>query len=243
MALALLESARKAGESFELILTDMHMPEMDGFAMVERIRAEHLSSGAAIVMLTSGGGRKDIERCQELGVSAYLLKPVRQEELRETIERLLGAREETKLRPAERTAQGKTPKKTAESMRVLVAEDNMVNQWLIQRLLEKRGHRVTLANNGREAAALAEQESFDLIFMDVQMPEMDGFEATETIRARERKSGARTPIIALTAHAMKGDREKCLAGGMDDYLTKPIQPAELDGILERWAARMVTGKA
>jgi CheY-like chemotaxis protein len=125
-----------------------------------------------------------------------------------------------------------------EVLRVLVVEDNAVNQRLIQRLLEKRGHRVTVANNGREAAEAVQSESFDLVFMDVQMPEMDGFEATATIREREKGGGAHLPIVALTAHAMKGDREKCLERGMDDYLTKPIQPQELDAILERWSARV-----
>ena len=113
-----------------------------------------------------------------------------------------------------------------------------MNQRLILRLLEKRGHHVTLAGNGREAVDAVARESFDLVFMDVQMPELDGFEATASIRLGERVTGGRLPIIALTAHAMKGDREKCLDGGMDDYLTKPIQPAELEALLERWSVRV-----
>ena len=120
-------------------------------------------------------------------------------------------------------------------LRVLVAEDNAVNQKLIVRLLEKRGHRVTVAGNGREAVDAAARASFDLVLMDMQMPEMDGFEATAMIRVGERRSGAHLPIVALTAHAMKGDREKCLAAGMDDYLSKPIQPGELEEVLARFA--------
>ena len=238
MALAMMESSREAGEAFDLIVTDMHMPEMDGFQLVEQMRRGQMGKGATIVMLTSAGGRKDVERCQKLGVSAYLLKPIRQAELRQTIARVLGARTEEKTRQPERPAKQAAADKSTESLSVLVAEDNAVNQRLILRLLEKRGHRVTVASNGRDALDATGRESFDLVFMDLQMPEMDGFEATATIRARERGTGAHLPIVALTAHAMKGDREKCLAGGMDDYLTKPIQPPELEALLERWSARV-----
>jgi len=122
-------------------------------------------------------------------------------------------------------------------LRILLVEDNPVNQRLETRLLEKRGHRVVLAANGREALDALEKESFDLVLMDVQMPEMDGFEATAAIREREKASGVRLPVIALTAHAMKDDRERCLAAGMDDYLTKPIQPRELHELLENYVAR------
>jgi CheY-like chemotaxis protein len=124
-----------------------------------------------------------------------------------------------------------------EFLRVLVVEDNPVNQRLASRLLEKRGHRVTVTANGREAVESVEKQTFDLILMDVQMPEMDGFEATAVIRNREKHNGGHVPIIALTAHAMKGDRERCLAEGMDGYLTKPIRSQELDEVLETYLAR------
>ncbi|OLC94229.1 MAG: hypothetical protein AUH86_15005 [Acidobacteria bacterium 13_1_40CM_4_58_4] len=236
-ALAQLVAARKAGDAFGLIVTDMHMPKMDGFALVERIRRRPELSAATIMMLTSAGHRGDAERCQKLGVSAYLLKPIRQSELREAIARVLGAREqEGKIPLITRFSLGDA-RDGSDSLRVLVAEDNPVNQRLIVRLLEKRGHRVALADNGRQALAALEKESFDLVLMDVQMPEMDGFEAASKIRMREKSIGSHQTIIALTAHAMKGDREECLARGMDGYLTKPIRPQELDEVLARCGAR------
>jgi two-component system sensor histidine kinase/response regulator len=188
-------------------------------------------------MLTSAGHRGDAARCQELGVAAYLLKPIRQSELREAIARVLGAREQDGAIPLITRFSLQDAREPSAFLRVLLAEDNLVNQRLAVRLLEKRGHRVVVAGNGREALQALEKDSFDLVFMDVQMPEMDGLEATAAIRERETRSGLHQPIIALTAHAMKGDREKCLAGGMDGYLTKPIRPQELDDILEDYLAR------
>ncbi len=236
-ALTQLVAARKAGDAFGLIVTDMHMPKMDGFELVERIRRRPELSTATIMMLTSAGHRGDAERCQKLGVSAYLLKPIRQSELREAIARVLGAREqEGKIPLITRFSLGDA-RDGSDFLRVLVAEDNAVNQRLIVRLLEKRGHRVVLADNGRQALAALEKETFDLVLMDVQMPEMDGFEATNAIRMREKSIGSHQTIIALTAHAMKGDREECLARGMDGYLTKPIRPQELDEVLARCGAR------
>jgi two-component system, sensor histidine kinase and response regulator len=170
-------------------------------------------------------------------VAAYLLKPIRQSELREAIARVLGAREQDGAIPLITRFSLQDAREPSAFLRVLLAEDNLVNQRLAVRLLEKRGHRVVVASNGREALEALEKDSFDLVFMDVQMPEMDGLEATAAIRERETRSGLHQPIIALTAHAMKGDREKCLAGGMDGYLTKPIRPQELDDILEDYLAR------
>jgi signal transduction histidine kinase/CheY-like chemotaxis protein len=240
-ALAQLESAKAEGAPFALVLTDMHMPNMDGFTLIEQIRKRPGLSAATIMMLTSAGHRGDAARCQELGVAAYLLKPIRQSDLQAAIARVLGAREQ----PAgaaliTRFSLQKNAQEPSSSMRVLLAEDNAVNQRLAVRLLEKRGHHVKVAGNGREALAALEKESFDLVFMDVQMPEMDGMEATAAIREKEKQSGQHQLIIALTAHAMKGDREKCLAQGMDGYLTKPIRPQELDDILTEYAARMGT---
>jgi CheY-like chemotaxis protein len=236
-ALDQLSAAREAGEPFGLILTDMHMPKMDGFTLIERIRERPELATATIMMLTSAGHRGDAARCQELGVAAYLLKPIRQLELREAIARVVGTREHESAIPLITRFSLHDPLDSSRSLRVLLAEDNPVNQRLALRLLEKRGHRVALAGNGREALDALEKEKFDLIFMDVQMPELDGLAATANIREKEKGSGLHQPIIALTAHAMKGDREKCLAAGMDGYLTKPIRPQELEEILDDYVMR------
>jgi CheY-like chemotaxis protein/nitrogen-specific signal transduction histidine kinase len=236
-ALAKLSEAQEASAPFALILMDMHMPEMDGFELIERIRQGKDSSTATIMMLTSAGHRGDAARCQELGVAAYLLKPIRQSELREAIARVLGAREQKGAIPLITRYSLHDAREPSSSLRVLLVEDNPVNQRLASRLLEKRGHSVVVAGNGLEALGALEKESFDLVFMDVQMPVMDGFEATVAIRRKEGAGGVRLPIVALTAHAMKGDREKCLAVGMDGYLTKPIRPQELDEILRTYLER------
>jgi PAS domain S-box-containing protein len=235
-ALAQLVSAWESGESFRLILTDMHMPKMDGFAFIEQIRHRPELSTATIMMLTSAGHRGDAERCRELGVAAYLLKPIRQSELREAIARVLGAKEQEGAIPLITRYSLQDAREPGTSLRVLLAEDNVVNQRLATRLLEKRGHRVVVAANGREALAVLAKERFDVVLMDVQMPEMDGLETTAAIREKEKGTGFRLPVIALTAHAMKGDREKCLASGMDGYLSKPIRPQELDDILQSYTA-------
>jgi signal transduction histidine kinase/CheY-like chemotaxis protein len=236
-ALAKLSEAQDAGEPFALILMDMHMPKMDGFELIERIRKRPDSSTATIMMLTSAGHRGDAARCQELGVAAYLLKPIRQSELREAIARVLGAREQKGAIPLITRYSLHDAREPLASLRILLAEDNPVNQRLASRLLEKRGHSVVVAGNGREALEALEKGRFDLVIMDVQMPEMDGFEATAAIRMKEGASGIRLPVVALTAHAMKGDREKCLAGGMDGYLSKPIRPQELDELLQVYLSR------
>jgi len=189
------------------------------------------------MMLTSAGHRGDAARCHELGVAAYLLKPIRQSELREAIALVLGARNQKGAIPLITRYSLHDAREPSRSLRVLLAEDNPVNQRLASRLLEKKGHSVLVVANGLEALEAVEKERFDLVFMDVQMPVMDGFEATTAIRKREGAGGIRLPIVALTAHAMKGDREKCLAGGMDGYLSKPIRPQELDEVLQDYLAR------
>ena len=236
-ALAELASARNEGRAFGLIVTDMHMPKMDGFEFVEHIREKPELCTATIMMLTSAGHRGDAERCQKLGVSAYLLKPIRQSELREAIAKVLGAREQEGMIPLVTRYSLGDARDRSEMLRILVAEDNLVNQRLVVRLLEKRGHRVVVAINGKEALAALEKETFDIVLMDVQMPEMDGFEATAAIRKKEKSNRQHQIIVAFTAHAMKGDHEKCLAGGMDGYLSKPIRPQELDEVLARYGAR------
>jgi len=236
-ALRKFSEAQQAGQPYALILTDSQMPTMDGFELIEKIRQVPEASAATIIMLTSAGHRGDAVRCKQLGIAAYLLKPIRQSELREAIARVLGAREQKGAAPLFTRYSIQDVAGQTTSLHILLAEDNPVNQRLASRLLEKRGHSVVVAGNGREALDALEKESFDLIFMDVQMPVMDGFEATAAIREKERAGGVRLPIVALTAHAMKGDREKCLAGGMDSYLTKPIRPQELDEVLRGYASR------
>jgi PAS domain S-box-containing protein len=226
-----LVRARAAGAPFPVALIDCRMPDMDGFALATRIKQEPALTGCTILMLTSDDRPGDMARCRQLGIAAYLVKPIRQSELLDAIVTALGSPSAEPARPAPappvRAAGG--------GLRVLLAEDNQVNQRLAVRLLEKRGHRVSVADNGREAVAAHTAQPFDLILMDVQMPEMDGFEATAAIRARERDGAPRVPIVAMTAHAMKGDRERCLLAGMDDYLAKPIQAAELYEVIERIA--------
>jgi two-component system, sensor histidine kinase and response regulator len=238
-ALAELLAAHKAQARYCLILLDMHMPQMDGFTLVERIRQSPELSTAIVMMLTSAGHRGDALRCRELGISAYLLKPIRQSELREAIARVLGAGEQKGAIPLITRYSLHDAREPASVLRVLLAEDNLVNQRLVVRLLEKRGHRVVVAANGHEALQVLDKESFDLVLMDLQMPKMGGLAATVALRKKEmeRGSGRHQSVIALTAHAMKGDREQCMAAGMDGYLSKPIRPQELDEALEKCLAR------
>jgi signal transduction histidine kinase/CheY-like chemotaxis protein len=241
-ALRDLVAAHQQGQAYRLILLDMHMPKMDGFQFVQRLREHPELSAATIMMLTSAGHRGDAERCKGLGISAYLLKPIRQSELREAIAKVLGAKEQSKAIPLITRYSLYDARDPESVLRVLLVEDNHVNQRLASRMLEKRGHRVKVAGNGREALEAVEKESFDIVFMDLQMPEMDGYEATAAIRDRERGTGSHLPIVALTAHAMVEDRDRCLAAGMDAYLTKPIKPRELDDLLETYLARRAAGK-
>ena len=242
-ALNALLAARETKGPFDLILTDMHMPRMDGFGLVEEIKKRPGLSTSTIMMLTSGGQRGDAKRCGELGISAYLLKPVRQAELKEAIIRVLTS-QPSAGKPAMITRDSLHEKDGQRiSLTILLAEDNPVNQKLAIRLLEKRGHKVTVACNGKQALAAIEARSFegtpyDLVLMDVQMPEMDGLEATTLLREREKLSGLHQPIVAMTALVMKGDRERCLAAGMDAFLSKPIRTQELDDVLDSYTAQL-----
>jgi two-component system sensor histidine kinase/response regulator len=224
-ALTALRQAKETGNRTMLLLLDAQMPGMDGFSLMEKIRQDPELPTATVMMLTSGGQRGDAARCRELGISAYLTKPVRQWELQEAILSVLGMarqrNDSTKLLTRY------TLHQTRRRLRVLLAEDNAINRELVVRILSKRGHAVVVAANGKQAVSALETQSFDVVLMDVQMPEMDGFEATAAIRQKEKANGAHVPIIALTAHAMKGDRERCLAGGMDGYVSKPVQAEEL----------------
>jgi two-component system, sensor histidine kinase and response regulator len=236
MALGALIAAFKEGAPYGLILTDMHMPKMDGFTLVEHIKLRPELCASTIMMLTSGGQRGDAARCGELGISAYLLKPVRQSELREAIARVLGAKDQTGEIPM--VTQSSLRENTADKkLHILLAEDNPVNQKLAIRLLEKRGHQVVLAGNGLEALSALEAGSYDLVLMDVQMPIMDGLEATRVLREKENGTERHQAVVAMTALVMKGDRERCMAAGMDGYLTKPIRPQELDDVLDSYLPR------
>jgi CheY-like chemotaxis protein len=223
-ALRTLAQAREASEPFTLVLTDAAMPEMDGFQLAGEIRKNPQLSGTAILMLTSAGQRGDAARCRELGLEGYLTKPVSQSELLDAVLRVAGSK-----RPAAKPVlvTRHSLREEGRSLRILLAEDNVVNQLLASRLLEKQGHHVVTAGNGRAVLERLEKATFDLILMDIQMPEMDGFEATAIIRKKEESTGKHLPIIAMTAHAMEGDRERCLAAGMDGYVSKPVRLLDL----------------
>jgi PAS domain S-box-containing protein len=227
-ALELLADAQARGKPFRLLLLDVNMPGMDGFQLTERIAELHVHQGHPIMMITSSGVRGDAARCREMGISAYLSKPVKQSSLLDAIMTVLGT-----IEPEGATAPLITQHTLREPLRplhILLAEDNAVNRRLALEMLRKRGHEVSVARNGREAVNLMEtapKNPFDLILMDVQMPEMDGLEATALIREREKITGVHIPIIALTAHAMKGDREKCLNAGMDGYVSKPLRAEDI----------------
>jgi signal transduction histidine kinase/CheY-like chemotaxis protein len=232
-ALQALEVAKSTGRPFPLILLDGHMPEMDGFTLAERIKKDPDLVGATIMMLTSAGRLGDAARCRELGISAYLVKPIRQAELLQGICNVLNLATQTKAPLVTRHML----REARSRWRVLLAEDNLVNQTLAVRLLEKRGYIVSVAGDGRQALATLEKKEFDVVLMDVQMPEMDGFEATAAIRERERSTGTHIPIIAMTAHALKGDEDRCLSAGMDAYLSKPIRTIELFATIEKVLGR------
>jgi two-component system, sensor histidine kinase and response regulator len=235
-ALAAMRAARATGRPFHLVLTDFQMPDVDGFTLAATVKDDPDMAGAAVVMLTSAGQPGDAARCRELGIAAYLPKPVRRSELHAAIMVALGIKSAERERALVTRHSLREARQTG---RVLLVEDNVVNQLVARRLLEKRGHTVVVANNGQEALVILDDATtgaFGCVLMDVQMPEMGGFECTAIIREREHVSGVHLPIIAMTAHAMKGDDLRCLAAGMDAYLSKPIQPDELFEVIERHLA-------
>jgi signal transduction histidine kinase/CheY-like chemotaxis protein len=231
LALEALETAAGAGKPFPLALLDLNMPEMDGLSVAERIRENPKLRDTRIAILTLAGMRGDVAWWAKIGIDAYLLKPIKRSELIRTITSILNAEQPGAKR---RTAPSARPslKEGQTGLRILVAEDNPINQRLALRLLEKQGHSVVVAGDGEQALIVLEQQAFDLILMDVQMPNMDGFEAAAAIR-RSEKDRRHIAIIALTAHAMKGDRERCLAAGMDAYISKPIRVQELNDAIEK----------
>jgi len=218
-AILSLEEAMESGEPYRLILTDAHMPETDGFSLSEQIKRDPALSTTIIMMLTSGDQPGDVARCEQLGIAAYLMKPVKQSELLDAILLAMGVTVAEDEASGERVVRQPPGLPT---MRILLAEDSLVNQKVAVALLGREGHSVVVANNGREAIDEFDSQDFDLILMDVQMPEMDGFEATAAIRIEEKQTGGHIPIIAMTAYALKGDRERCLEAGMDSYVAKPI---------------------
>jgi CheY-like chemotaxis protein len=241
-ALSELWHAVGLGRPYALALLDARMPDTDGLALAAQIRQRAELSATRIILLTSGDRPGDVARSRELWIDAHLLKPVQQDELLETMYRVMsraainapppagppGGRE-----PASAPAPAPKPVPAAAPLRILVAEDNEINAQLLERLLARRGHRVRLVSNGREALALMEEGGFDLLLLDVHMPEVDGFQVIQAVRARERSVGGHLPVIALTARARQEDRWRCLAAGMDDFLAKPIQAADLWAATER----------
>jgi CheY-like chemotaxis protein len=264
-ALAMLRDQRTAGPPFQLVLLDLYMPGLDGFDVAERIRRDPTLAGATIMMLTSGQRLSDADRCRELGVSAFLLKPIRQAELRAAVGRVLRAASTASAAPQGEASQTpsspqpqllplplptlstRPPALSDGRLRILLAEDNEVNQLLALHMLRRQGHVVVMAQDGQEAVDAFTREPFDLILMDVQMPIMGGFDATRRIREMEAAGDTpggpdrpvRVPIIAMTAYAMKGDRESCLDAGMDEYISKPIKMRELLTMITRVMSTMV----
>jgi two-component system sensor histidine kinase/response regulator len=247
-----------SGTPYRLILLDMQMPELDGFDVAKIIKDAPSGEDARIILLSSSGQGGDADRCKEIGISGYLSKPIKQSDLLDAIMMTMGLRSEE----APTVITRHKVYEARESFNILLAEDNLINQTLAIKLLETRGHRVALASNGKEAVEAFKNGDFDLILMDIQMPEMDGFEATMEIKKiedRRQKSEVRSqakqtpianrqssihsiPIIAMTAHAMTGDREKCIDAGMDDYVSKPIKPEGLYSVIDKVARKSQSEK-
>jgi signal transduction histidine kinase/DNA-binding response OmpR family regulator/HPt (histidine-containing phosphotransfer) domain-containing protein len=227
-----LDALRRAAATrrpYDLAILDVQMPDMDGFQLATAVRGEKALKRTKLLMLTSAGQRGDGERCRELGIRGYLTKPISRADLLEGLGTVLAGEPEEAGTPAVVTRH--TIAESRRSLRVLLAEDNPVNQQVAVAMLVKRGHEVHLAGNGREAVDAVRDRDYDVVLMDIQMPEMDGFEATQAIRAMPK--GTHLPIIGLTAHALSGERERCLSRGMTEYLAKPFKGHELFALVER----------
>jgi CheY-like chemotaxis protein len=241
-ALSQMRRASEAGRPFRLVLTDVHMPQMDGFQLAEHVKgAPHLAD-ALILMLTSGEREGDVERCRKLGISTYLTKPVRRSYLLRALIKAL-TKQSTAEKISEPASARHPPQKHwhGAPVRILLAEDNVINQRVARSILQKAGHAIVVAGNGREALSALTRQTFDVVLMDVQMPEVDGLEATAAIRANELGTERHLPIIAMTAHAMKGDRERCLAAGMDGYISKPICASDLLELVSTYSSKPIAG--
>ncbi len=231
-----LRQAAACGQPFPLMLLDARMPGMGGLALAEQVRQHPQLSATRIILLTSGERPGDPARARQLQIDVQLHKPVEQDELLETIYRVMRRTGGNSMPAAGAAGEGQqsaAPAPAATPLNVLVAEDNEFNAQLLKQLLARRGHRVRLAGNGREALDLAGEKVFDLLLLDIHMPELDGFQVVRAVRERERKAGGHLPIIALTARSRKEDREQCLAAGMDDFLAKPVQAANLWAAIDR----------
>jgi signal transduction histidine kinase/CheY-like chemotaxis protein len=242
-ALESLHAALKSEHAYPLVILDAQMPDMDGFAVAEQIHRDPALANATIMMLTSDHQMGDVARCRELGIAAYLTKPIGQSELLDAILNIMNKRPVLKTQVRPDTSKPATI--AGHNLQVLLAEDNSVNQQVAVRLLEKQGHHVVVAGNGRQALDELKKKTghpFDLILMDVQMPEMDGLETTAEIRRQESFSGGHIPIIAMTAHAMQGDRERCMEAGMDGYTAKPVRIDALLAELSRVLLEKQSGK-
>lgn len=234
-ALKLISAAVQNKRPYSAILLDAHMPEMDGFAVARHMKADPRFSGIPIMMLSSSSLSSEADRCRQLGIETYVVKPISQAELREVLYDVIRRTPQDSAAPS--SAPGITDSSSESGLRILVAEDNRINRVLVTRLLQKQGHSVTLVCNGREAVQKSGEQEFDVVLMDIQMPEMDGLQATAAIRERELSNGKRLPILAVTAHAMAGYRESCLSAGMDGYLSKPIRTEELFEALSAFQAQ------
>ena len=236
-ALALLRSAVQTGEAYDLAILDLMMPGMDGFELARVIKSDPVIAATPLVMLTSYGDRGGSTEAQQIGIAAYLAKPIRQSALFECLANVVRTPHVTKVveQVAVTTRAREIEVKPASNKLILIAEDNMVNQKVAIRQLRKLGYRADAVANGREVLEALARIPYDLVLMDCQMPEMDGYEATAEIRRYEATS-QRTPVIAMTAHALEGDRARCIAAGMDDYVSKPVKPEELQRVLERYLA-------
>ncbi len=234
-ALRAVESMQAQAGRFDILLIDVHMPGMDGFALVGELQARYGIAGTAVLMLTSDRRPGDSARCRALGVAHHLIKPIQHHELRRAVNALIDERDGRSVQAPTAPA-APAASSSARRLRVLVAEDNAVNQRLAAAMLARLGHDAVIVGDGAEAVDAVARDRFDVVFMDVQMPTMSGFEATAAIREAERGTGVRVPIVAMTAHAMSGDRELCLEAGMDDYVTKPVSLATIERTLQRLVA-------
>jgi CheY-like chemotaxis protein/anti-sigma regulatory factor (Ser/Thr protein kinase) len=233
-ALGLLQRILTEHDALPLVITDVNMPAMDGFMLAEQVRSMESLRETVIIMLTSGGRQGETDRCKQLGVRAHLMKPVKQSELLEAIK--LAVKPLSPLERFRAAADAETSPLSLPPLKILLAEDGKANQKMAVGLLASWGHEVAVAENGQEAVERWQEGSFDVILMDVQMPVLDGLDATRRIRELERGRGGRIPIVAMTARAMKGDRESCLDAGMDDYVSKPVRKPELYRELSRFGA-------
>jgi PAS domain S-box-containing protein len=239
-ALRMLRAAAQRGEPYDVAVLDMHMPKMDGMQLARRIKADPSVASTRLVLLTSVGQYADMEAAQQLGIEAYLTKPARQSEFFDALSTVMGARRESATSDQDRplvTRQSVREARFRSRGRVLVAEDNPTNQKVAVGMLEMLGYQADVANDGLEALETLSKGTYAAVLMDVQMPEMDGYAATAEIRRREESEGRHIPIIAMTANVLRGDREKALAAGMDDYVSKPVKSEELAEVLKRWVPK------